>query len=99
ALPVLAQEATKPDPEAVQAIRAIGGNVMELAQNDARLDVTLHLADQDVTDEKLVPLSKLTNAVWLNLAGTKITDKGLAAIKDLKSLEKLHLERTAIGDA
>lgn len=95
----VADEAPKPDPEVVKAIRALGGNVMEIAQNDSRLDVTLHLADQDVTDEHLQLVAKLPNVVWLNLAGTKITDAGLAAIKELKTLEKLHLERTGIGDA
>ena len=94
-----AASAPTPDPEVVQAIRALGGNVMEIAQNDPRLDVTLHLADKEITDEHLQLVARLPNVVWLNLAGTKITDAGLAAIKDLKTLEKLHLERTGIGDA
>lgn len=88
-----------PNPEAVAAIKALGGNVMAIAQNDPRLDVTLHLADKDVTDDALVSVAKLTNVLWLNLARTKITDGGLAAIKDMKTLERLHLEKTSIGDA
>ncbi len=91
----------KPNADAVNALRALGGNVMEIAQNDPRLDVTLHLADQDVTDAHLDHVVQLGGAgvVWLNLAGTKITDAGLAKLAGLKSLEKLHLEKTGITDA
>jgi hypothetical protein len=89
----------KPDPAVVKALRSVGGNVMEIAQTDSRLDVTLHLADQDVTDDHLRLVAQLPNVAWLNLAGTKITDEGLAVLKTLEGLEKLHLERTGIGDA
>ena len=88
-----------PDPALVKAaLRDAGGNVMEIAQNDPRLDVSLHLSDRDVTDEVLAPLATMTQVAWLNLAGTKITDTGLVHLAALKGLEKLHLERTAIGD-
>ena len=96
---VRAEDAPPTNPEAVAAIKALGGNVMAIAQNDPRLDVTLHLADKDVTDAALPQVAKLTNVVWLNLARTKITDAGLAAIRDMKTVERLHLEKTAIGDA
>jgi hypothetical protein len=89
----------QPDPAVVEALRAAGGNVLEIAQNDPRLDVSLHLADQEITDEHLKLVAQLPNVVWLNLAGTKITDAGLATLAEMKSLEKLHLEKTAIGDA
>lgn len=98
-LPELAaQDVPPPNPEAVAAIKALGGNVMPIAQNDAHLDVTLHLASGDVTDDALAQVAKLDGIVWLNLAGTKVTDAGLAQLANLKSLEKLHLERTSIGD-
>ncbi len=94
-----AQKASGPDPKLVETIRGLGGNVMEIAQNDSRLDVTLHLADKDVKDEHLTAVAGLPDVAWLNLAGTKITDEGLKHLSGMKSLEKLHLERTAIGDA
>ncbi len=90
---------TPPNPEAVAAIKALGGNVMAIAQNDPRLDVTLHLADKEVNDQALASVGKLANVVWLNLARTKITDAGLASIKEMKTLERLHLEKTGITDA
>lgn len=94
---VQAQE--KPDPQVIAAIKAVGGNVLAIAQNDPRLDVSLHLADKEVNDALLAEVAKLPNVVWLNLAGTKITDAGLQHLAGMKSLEKLHLERTNIGDA
>jgi hypothetical protein len=88
-----------PNAEAVAAIKAIGGNVMPLAQNDGRLDVTLHLSDKEVKDDALAQVEKLSPVAWLNLANTEITDAGLAHLANLKTLEKLHLEKTGIGDA
>lgn len=85
--------------QSTTAIKALGGSVMALAQNDPRLDVTLHLADKEVTDEALVEIAKLPGVVWLNLAGTKITDDGLKHLAGIKTLEKLHLEKTGISDA
>ncbi|MGE0377859.1 MAG: hypothetical protein AB7Q45_20795, partial [Planctomycetaceae bacterium] len=78
-----AQPAAPEQQEAINAIKAVGGNVMPIAQNDDRLDVTLHLADQDVTDEQLALVAKLPKVAWLNLAGTKITDAGLAHLSGM----------------
>lgn len=83
---------------ATESLRKLGGNVIAVAQNDPRLDVTLNLAGDGVTDEALDQVAKLPSVIWLNLAGTKITDAGLAKISGMKSLEKLHLEKTLIGD-
>lgn len=84
--------------QAIAAIRAAGGQVLEIAQNDPRLDVAFHLASDEITDEDLQPLRQLNDVVHLNLRGTKITDAGLQHIAHLDQLARLHLERTAIGD-
>ncbi|MFK7778342.1 MAG: hypothetical protein QM501_09490, partial [Gimesia sp.] len=45
-------EDKKPNPAVAQAkskIRAAGGSVLELAQNDDRLEIAFHLSDQKVT--------------------------------------------------
>jgi len=96
--PAPAEPVAPPDPAVVKQLRDAGGNVMQIAQNDPRLDVTLHLSDKDVTDETIAIVSKLPGTAWLNLAGTKITDAGLASLAPLTGLEKLHLERTTVGD-
>lgn len=101
-LPVLAQEKvtlTDADKKAIADVRKLGGHVMELAQNDSRLEVAFHLTDGKVTDEHLVPLKELKPLVHLNLRGTEVTDAGLANIAGLTSLTRLHLERTKITDA
>src|SRR5215218_5616089 len=96
---IAADAPAPPSPEAVNAVKAVGGNVLAIAQNDPRLDVTLHLADKDVTDAVLPEVAKLPSVASLNLAKSKITDGGLAAIAGMTTLEKLHLENTGIGDA
>lgn len=98
-IPQVLQAQSAPNPEAVAAIRKAGGNVLKISQNDPRLDVILHLAGGEVTDEVLAHVARLEGVAWLNLAGTKITNDGLAQLAELKTLEKLHLERTGIGDA
>lgn len=89
---------TEAENTAIAQIKKSGGQVMELAQNDARLDVAFHLADGKITDESLVPLKNLPQLAQLNLRGREITNAGLVNIKDLKGLTKLHLEKTKITD-
>ena len=98
-----AQDKPAPPTEAEKAamaeIRKAGGQVMELAQNDARLDVAFHLADGKIEDANLAPLKSLPKLAKLNLRGKEITDAGLTHIKDSKGLLHLHLERTKVTDA
>ncbi|MEX1096793.1 MAG: hypothetical protein WED34_12155 [Planctomycetales bacterium] len=90
---------TEAEQQAIAEVRRLGGSVMDLAQNDPRLVVAYHLADQKATDEQLAPLAKLPQIVELNLRGTDVTDEGLRQIAGLKGLVRLHLEKTKIGDA
>ncbi len=83
---------------AIAEIQKSGGQVMELAQNDARLDVAFHLADGKITDEQLLPLKSLPQIAQLNLRGREITNAGLVNLKELKGLVRLHLEKTKITD-
>jgi hypothetical protein len=104
ARPGLSQDTTKlehtdAEKQAMQKVEALGGHVMELAQNDKHLEVTYHLTDGDVTDEDLAPLANMPLLVHVNLRGTKVTDAGLKNLAGCKSLRKLHLEKTSITDA
>lgn len=92
------QPLTEAQSAAIAQIKKSGGQVMELAQNDSRLDVAFHLADGKITDENLVPLKNLSQLAQLNLRGREITNAGLVNLKDLKGLVKLHLEKTKITD-
>lgn len=97
-----AQEAPKYTPaeeQAIASLKKLGGLVLEIAQNDPRLDISLHLADAKITDAELAPIKELSRTAQLNLRGTEVTDAGLVNLKDLKGLVKLHLEKTKITDA
>ncbi|GIT30123.1 MAG: hypothetical protein Ct9H300mP1_21690 [Planctomycetaceae bacterium] len=59
---------------AVAAIKKLGGSVLEVAQNDGRLDVAYHLADGKIGDKQLEPLKKIKHIHSLNLRGTEVTD-------------------------
>lgn len=97
-----AQEKEAPSPAeqaAITQIKSLGGLVLQLAQNDPRLDVAFHLADSKIGDDQIAPVKDLPQTAQLNLRGTEVTDAGLAHLKDLKGLTKLHLEKTKVTDA
>jgi hypothetical protein len=89
---------TEAENAAIAQIKKSGGQVMELAQNDPRLDVAFHLADGKITDAELAPLAGLPQVAQLNLRGREITNAGLAYLKNLKGLIRLHLEKTKVTD-
>src|SRR6266542_1996753 len=101
--PLMAQDkpAEKPMPteaekQAIAQIKKIGGLVLEIAQNDPRLDVAFHLADVKVTDAELALVKPLKQTAILNLRGTEVDDAGLSNLAELKGLTKLHLEKTKV---
>lgn len=91
-------ERTPQEQQAIEQIRELGGSVLEVAQNDNRLDVAYHLADGKVEDKHLEPLKNAKSVYSLNLRCTDVTDAGLANLKGLNSLVKLHLEKTKVTD-
>ncbi|MCA9014091.1 MAG: hypothetical protein KDA77_02055, partial [Planctomycetaceae bacterium] len=69
-IPVVSAQDKKADPATEQAkakIRAAGGSVLELAQNDDRLEIAFHLSDQKITDDTLKTLAGLSKVASLNL--------------------------------
>jgi hypothetical protein len=99
----LAALAASVDPasqEAVDALLETGAVAGPLSQDNALLQVGFHLLGDTVTDDTLAALEPVKDQVtWLNLAGTSITDDGLAQLAALPNLTRLHLEKTSIGDA
>lgn len=89
--PARPQESTDP-------IRAAGGQVLPIAQDDERLEVVFRNSDQ-VTPEVLAAVAAKPQVAWLRLGGSSVSDEGLAKIAKLISLEKLNLEKTKITDA
>jgi hypothetical protein len=95
-----APKLSQAETDAVAAVKKAGGAVLQVAQNDPRLDIAFHLADGKIGDEQVATVKPLGNVIFsLNLRGTEVSDKGLEQLKDLKSLVRLHLERTKITDA
>ncbi|MED5400192.1 MAG: hypothetical protein VX669_07360, partial [Planctomycetota bacterium] len=90
---------TAAEKAAVAAIKKFGGSVLEVAQNDGRLDVAYHLADGKIGDKQLAPLKAIKHIHSLNLRGTEVTDAGLASIAGVGGLQRLHLEKTKVTDA
>jgi len=81
-------------------VEKAGGRVMQIAQNDDRLDVSFHLggpAVNDTTVRLLPPLAK--KLIHLDLGQTGIGDAGVARLKPFTALVKLHLEGTKVTDA
>jgi len=66
---------TDAEKAAMAEIKKLGGNVLEIAQNDARLDVAFHLADTKINDTHLALVKSLPKTMILNLRGTEITDE------------------------
>lgn len=91
---------TEAEVAAINAIRAAGAHVLEVAQNDPHLEVAFHLQADGFKDEYLEQVKALKGSVvYLNLRGTKVSDAATAQLGELAELTHLHLEKTAITDA
>ena len=98
--PKEAPKPTQAELDAIAAVKKAGGSVIQVAQNDHRLDVSFQLADGKIGDDQIATVKPLANIIHeLNLGKTEVTDKGLEHLKDLKGLVKLNLKETKITDA
>jgi hypothetical protein len=84
--------------EAVHSIKKLGGLVLGVAQDNAELEVDLHLGAREKADEALAHVARLQDVVSLHLGATRVTDAGLVHLKNLRELRRLHLEQTAVSD-
>lgn len=92
------QESSRREAEIVKKTEEAGGRVIQISAADASREVSFYLAGKKITDAHLKDLNVVQNVVWLNLANTAVTNDGLKSIAGL-NLQKLHLEKTGIGDA
>jgi len=78
----------------------LGLAMTPLSQSEPWLQCNAAVAGTNFGDAELARLTPLAaNLRWLDLAGTKISDQGLATVGAMPNLKRLHLERTAITDA
>ncbi len=88
------------DPKALAALRKEGVLAMPIAQNTNAIYVNASYAGKAFDDQKLKLLNPLAKQLlWLNLARTGVTDKGIESLAKLTLLNRLHLENTSITDS
>ena len=90
----------KANPEFLEKIREQGILAIPIAQNTNAIYVNASYAGENFNDEKIRLLEPIAGQIlWLNLARTNISDKGISMLTKFKLLSRLHLENTNITDA
>lgn len=92
------EQSSRRKTDVVEKIEAAGGRVMQISSADSTREVSFYLAGKKIEDQHLKDLGNVSDVIWLNLANTAVTDDGLKEIAGMK-LQKLHLEKTGIGDS
>lgn len=86
--------------ETIKKVSSEGGNLMAIAQDTPQLRFSALNVAKEFDDKNLETLKPVgEHILWLNLARTQVTDKGLAGLQSMKNLTRLHLENTKISDA
>jgi mono/diheme cytochrome c family protein len=86
--------------DAIAAVVAAGLSVEPVSADTPYLHAHATAVAGRVDDRAVAALAGIAPQVlWLNLAGTKVTDSGLATIARLPNLTRLHLQRTDVSDA
>jgi hypothetical protein len=91
------EKSSRRETEAIKKVEENGGRVYRISAADTSREVSFYLSSKPVGDEALSGINAVSEVIWLNLAGTEITNDGLKHLAGLP-LKKLHLERTKIGD-
>jgi hypothetical protein len=84
--------------DAIAKLRGAGALVLEIAQNDNRLEVSFLSAQGKVTNETVAPVQFLTRLAHLNLRGAEVNDEAVALLAKQATLVRLHLEKTKVTD-
>ncbi len=86
------------NPTIAQLQSDLGIGIDPLAADQPWLDCNAGIR-RTFGDADLAKLAPIANNIYtLNLAGTKVTDAGMAALDDMHNLAELHLDRTAVTD-
>ena len=97
---ILAVKVPPADPAALAAVRALGVSVAPLSATTPLLQVHCTNVARTFGDAELARLVKIGPQItWLSLAGTQVTDAGLAVLARFTNLTRLHLDRTRVTDA
>lgn len=83
-----------------QIKEAGGGNLMAIAQDTPQLRFSALNVAKEFGDQHMKPLEKVgEHILWLDLARTQVSDKGLQSLQSMQNLTRLHLENTKVTDA
>ena len=95
------EEQAKATAAVMAKINATGASLMPIsAESDSELRFTALNVAKEFGDAQLAALKPIAGQIlWLDLAGTKVTDKGLAGVAGMKNLRRLYLQNTAVTDA
>ena len=100
-------DAPKADPaklklvaDTIAQVEKSGASLMAIAQDTPELRFSALNVSKEYSDDQLALLKPVAGDIkWIDLARTKVTDKGLTHLAGMKNLSRLHLENTAITDA
>lgn len=86
--------------ETIGRVQESGASLMPIAQDTPELRFSALNVARDFKDDGLAALKPVSAQVkWVDLARTQVSDAGLAHLKDMKNITRLHLENTGITDA
>lgn len=86
--------------ETIGSVEKIGASLMPIAQDTPELRFSALNVSKEFSDDQLAVLKPVSSQVkWVDLARTKVGDKGLAHLAGMNNLTRLHLENTAVTDA
>lgn len=86
--------------DTIGQVEKSGASLMAIAQDTPELRFSALNVSKDYSDDQLAMLKPVADQIkWIDLARTKVTDKGLAHLSGMKSLSRLHLENTPVTDA
>ncbi|MCW5776586.1 MAG: hypothetical protein KIS87_09120 [Phycisphaeraceae bacterium] len=84
---------------AIARLRGRGAHAARIAADAPEVEVSFAQLGAGVTDDDLALLRGLEGSlVWLNLAGTSVTDAGMSRLEGFARLGRLQLQRTGVGD-
>lgn len=86
--------------ETIGQVEKTGASLMAIAQDTPELRFSALNVSKEFSDDQLASLKPVATQIkWVDLARTKVTDKGLAHLSGMTNLTRLHLENTGVTDA
>ncbi len=84
---------------AIARLRERGAHAARIAADAQEVEVSFAQLGEGAGDADLALLRGLEGSlVWLNLAGSSVTDAGVARLEGFTRLSRLQLQRTGVGD-